>query len=49
MDEVEEIVKKELKHSEFEVVASINVAQSIKKKLDEDINPYLIYGAWNPH
>lgn len=49
MDTVDERVRSALKEQGFGVLTEIDVAATLKKKLDVDFRPYKILGACNPH
>ena len=48
MDEAEARVREELKKEGFGILTEIDVAGTLKKKLDHDMPPYRILGACNP-
>ncbi len=48
MDSVHEQVAEELQKEGFGILTEIDVAATLKKKLDIDRKPYLILGACNP-
>ena len=48
MEEVEDMLRKELAKHKFGIVSVVDVAKTLKKKLDKDINPYVILGACSP-
>jgi len=41
-------IPEELKKEGFGIVSQLNVTETIKKKLDKDMRPYMILGACNP-
>lgn len=47
-DEAVEKIKEALKPQGFGILTEIDVAATLKKKLDKDIPPYMILGACNP-
>jgi uncharacterized protein (DUF302 family) len=47
-DDAVETVTEELKKEGFGVLSDIDVAGTLKKKIDEDMPPYRILGACNP-
>jgi len=47
-DDALEKVKKELEKEGFGILTEIDVAATLKKKLNQEIPPYLILGACNP-
>jgi len=47
-DDTVDTVKEELKKEGFGVLSDIDVAATLKNKLDEDMPPYRILGACNP-
>jgi len=47
-DDAIDLVTEELKKEGFGVLSDIDVAATLKKKLDEDMPPYRILGACNP-
>ncbi len=47
-DEAVEKIKQALKPEGFGILTEIDVAATLKKKLDKDMPPYLILGACNP-
>lgn len=47
-DKIIEKVKEELKKEDFGVLTEINVKEILKKKLDKDLEDYVILGACNP-
>lgn len=48
-DEAEQQVVAKLKEQGFGVLTEIDVKETLKKKIDVDINRYKILGACNPH
>ncbi len=48
-DEVIQQVTEELKKEGFGVLTEIDVKETLKKKIDVDVNKYKILGACNPH
>ena len=48
VDDAEKMVSEALKQEGFGVLTEIDVAATLKKKLDIDRKPYLILGACNP-
>jgi len=49
MDRARERVEETLRKYGFGVLTEIDVAATLKKKIDVDFRPYLILGACNPH
>ena len=49
MDEAIVHVTEALKEKGFGVLTTIDVAETLKKKIDVDFRPYVILGACNPH
>jgi len=47
-DAAVEKIKAELKPQGFGILTEIDVAATLKKKMDKDIPPYMILGACNP-
>ena len=48
MQEVNELVVKALKAEKFGVITEIDMAKTLKEKIDVDMNPYIILGVCNP-
>ena len=49
MEEAIPRVTEALKEKGFGVLTTIDVAETLKKKIDVDFRPYVILGACNPH
>ncbi|MCF8357436.1 MAG: DUF302 domain-containing protein [Prolixibacteraceae bacterium] len=47
-DKAEEIVREKLKDQGFGVITEIDIASTLKQKINEDFRPYKILGACNP-
>ena len=48
MQEVNELVVNALKVEKFGVITEIDMAKTLKEKIDVDMNPYIILGVCNP-
>jgi uncharacterized protein (DUF302 family) len=49
MDRARQRVEEALRKNGFGVLTEIDVAATLKKKIDVDFRPYVILGACNPH